>query len=170
MTREKIRVSICAVVGRIRRLPRSAGRGAIPLSLFLRGGRCFAPLWGDRAGLPPGGLGSWPLGWLSYRDGGCAVVLLVPFSRFLMMSSKSTDMNGRASRISGGLAITRHLFLRPGGRGGEKKENLKELAKLLEVGLGLEESGDHYIDTVQVRGVAMGGPVPPQEELNWDFF
>jgi len=45
---------------------------------------------------------------------------------------------------------------------------LKELAKLLEDGLGLEDSGNN-IDAVQVRGVATGGPVPPQVELNWDF-
>ena len=58
--------------------------------------------------------------------------------------------------------------LRGGGRSGAKKEILKELAKLLEDGLGFEESCDN-IDTVQVRGVAMGGPVPPQVDLNWDF-
>ena len=87
----------------------------------------------------------------------------MPFPK-VMLSSKSTDTSGRASRILGGLAIPRHLFLQ---RGGEKKGICKAAGGWSRIE-GIRRS--LLKDTVQVRGVAMGGPVPPQVELNWDFF
>jgi len=66
--------------------------------------------------------------------------------------------------------------LHGGGRGDAKKETLKELGKMLEVGIGLEALGEQDESTnppsftAKVWGVAMGGPVPPQVELKWDHF
>ena len=66
--------------------------------------------------------------------------------------------------------------LHGGGRGEAKQEKLDELAKLLQDGLGLdaiEEKEDmmHSSNfTAKVKGIAMGGPVPSQVDLNWDYF
>ena len=63
-----------------------------------------------------------------------------------------------------------------GGRGEVKQEKLNELAKTLREGIGLEvleekEDMMHPSNfTAKVKGIAMGGPVPPQIDLNWDYF
>ena len=63
-----------------------------------------------------------------------------------------------------------------GGRGEVKQESLIELAKTLKDGAGLEvfQEKDAMMRpsdfTAKVRGIAMGGPVPPQVELNWNHF
>ena len=63
-----------------------------------------------------------------------------------------------------------------GGRGEAKQEQLNELAKMLQDGIGLEvlegkEGMMHPSDfTAKVKGIAMGGPVPPQVILDWDYF
>ena len=63
-----------------------------------------------------------------------------------------------------------------GGRGEAKEEKLNEMTKMLQDGLGLEAlkmQEDVLVVnpsnfTAKVKGIAMGGPVPPQVELNWD--
>lgn len=66
--------------------------------------------------------------------------------------------------------------LHGGGRGEAKQEKLEELAKMLQDGLGLDviqekEDMMHSSNfTAKVKGIAMGGPVPSQVDLNWDHF
>ena len=63
-----------------------------------------------------------------------------------------------------------------GGRGEAKEEKLNELTKMLQDGLGLEalKMQEDVVNplnfTAKVKGIAMGGPVPPQVELNWDHW
>jgi len=61
--------------------------------------------------------------------------------------------------------------LRGGGRGEGKKARLQELDHVLKDGMGLDclgEGGEKEEMMAKVKGVAMGGPVPQQVELNWD--
>ena len=81
------------------------------------------------------------LGCLSFRDGGCAVVLarcIVPFSK-VMLSRQANLRTQAVERVE-----YWEVLPSPGISFCNGAVKRREFAKLLEVGLGLKESGDHY--------------------------